>query len=73
MERELIEFFVDGLVIPAVINLCFELRNDAGARGEACLLLCAGFQRVLYMEHFYGHSKSVAPACLFGKMDEELD
>lgn len=32
--------FVEGLVIPAVINLCFELRNDVEAERHMFAFVC---------------------------------
>lgn len=45
--------FTEGLVIPPVINLCFELKNDVKAEGTSLLLYatCQMFQHILYIDH----------------------
>lgn len=56
VERELMEFH-RGLVIPAVINLCFELKNDVKAERHKFAFVCHMSDVSTYTVHrpFYGH------------------
>lgn len=49
--------FHRGLVIPAVINLCFELKNDVKAERHKFAFVCHMSDVSTYTVHgpFYGH------------------
>lgn len=48
---------MEGFVIPAVINLCFELKNDVGAERHTFAFVCHMSDVSTYTVHlpFYGH------------------